>query len=95
MPDRTRRKSPSYANSLRVWWAFTWRSALFIGLGAIALGILVGLVRLVIPLSVEGIQRFTSFCTFIIVIGAQIEAFRRILKLDLPGYSVRLMEKHK
>ncbi len=87
--------TPTYKNALRVWWAFTWRWGVWVGVGCVVLGLVIGGWRALFGMSSEAILRLTSWSTFPLVIGAQLEAFRRVLALEFPGFEVRLLEKGK
>lgn len=93
MAERT--LEPTYKIAVRVWWAFTWRSALLIVLGALALGILVGLANIFIRADPASIVKLTSLMTPVIFCAAQIEALRRILRMDFSTYNVRILEKQQ
>ncbi len=82
---------PTFRHALRVWWAFTWRSFLAFWVIVIPFGLLVALLR-ALGLGAGTASKLASTLAWPIIIAAQVEALRRVLKLDFKTFQVRLLE---
>ena len=80
---------PTLGLAVRVWWAWAWRWAVLILVPTLPLALFLALVK---P-HPQTSMRIVSWASLLIAVWAQIEAMRRVLKLDFPSFSVRLQEK--
>ncbi len=83
---------PTYKSALRVWWAFVWRTALWVFLLTIPFAVILGIAAALKLAAPQDVELAVSLIWIPILCAAQIEAFRRILRLDFPKYSVRLID---
>lgn len=86
---------PDLKLALRVWWAFTWRSGIFMVVGALALSALsaalFALPARILPLFA---RKPLAVCFTILIFGvvfyAQVAVFRIILRMDFGDFRVRV-----
>ena len=81
--------TPSWPHALRVWWAFTWRWYLIVLVGTLPVALLIGIVKPPQAITLGLISIWAP----LVAILSQVEAMRRILRMDFPGYKVRLLER--
>ena len=74
---------PTFRHALRVWWAFTWRTYLWIILPPLFIFFLR-------PSGLLGKLASWAFMAF--VVWVQIDSFRKILRMDFPSFKVRVLE---
>lgn len=74
---------PCWRKSIKVWWAYTWRTALWIIVPAMAL------FALPVP---RPVRQVLSLANVALVIWSQIFTFKSILRMDFSGFSVRLVD---
>ena len=86
---------PTHGIALRVWWAFVWRAALWVILLTLPFAVILGMAAALKIASPSDVQTAVSAIWIPIFWAAQIEAFRRILRLDFSDYSLRILEKQK
>ena len=80
---------PGLRHALRFWWAFTWRWPLLMLIALLPIALLLALVK---P-GPQAVMAVVAWVTWPIAAWAQIDAFRRLLRTDFKGFSVRLLER--
>lgn len=78
-------RTPDLKTALRVWWAYTWRVAVFVGIPAKLLGGAIFFFRLTGAPAKLFIFGFIAY-----MIWVQVEIFRRILAMDFGSFTVRV-----
>ncbi len=78
---------PSWGRVARVWWAWTWRWAVFMLVPAAVLSTLFAA-----ALTPRAAQVIMNLLAWPIAVLAQLWAFKKLLKMDFPGFRVRLVD---
>ena len=71
---------PSWGKALKVWWAFSWRTAVWMLAIVVPVALLVGLLRAVVKLDPGTAFTIASIIAWPSLIAGQIIAMRQIIK---------------
>ena len=86
-------EAPGWKHALRLWWSFSWRSALWLFALLLPIAIITGVVTALTKPPPEYPLIFSRLIAFPLMCIAQIAAFRQILRIDYKGFSVRAIER--
>lgn len=85
---------PTLRHALRVWWAFTWRWPLLVVVLAIPFSAFLGLLKKLgyVQFLADWAWVFLQLFTWTTLVGTQLFVFTKLLKMDFPGFRVRVLE---
>ena len=82
-------EAPGWKHALRLWWSFSWRWPLIMLVPLIPVTIIVAMLKME-PESANALARWAAWP---LVFGAQLVAFRQLLRIDYKDFSVRAIER--
>jgi hypothetical protein len=82
-------EAPGWKHALRLWWSFSWRWPLVMLVPLVPIAILVAITK---P-APETALHLARAVAWPLAFGAQIWVFRRLLRIDYKGFSVRAIER--
>ena len=76
-----------WMHAVRLWWSYTWRSFIYFLITLVPIALLVTMFA-----SSQTAVSVMMFLGWPVMIGAQIFAFSRLLRLEYKGFRVRVLE---
>jgi len=80
---------PGWRHATRLWWSFSWRWPLLALIPLVPIALAVALIK---P-PATATEKLAFWVAWPISFWAQILAFRRLLRIDYKGFSVRAIER--
>ena len=83
--------TPNWVQFVKIWWTFTWRQALIIGLVGFTSAGLVSVVGVAAGYSFSSLDRFVRFLLIVVGLFASIVSLRSLLSTEWKGFRIAVV----